>query len=74
MRIERSGDILHQKPGVVVECGIWKGAWAANLSLVCRIVGRQLHIYDSFRGLPAPQEGDRGTQYFTAGDYCGTLN
>jgi O-methyltransferase len=58
----------------VVECGTWKGASAANLSLVCRIVGRQLHIYDSFQGLPAPQEGDREVQYYMAGDYCGTLD
>ena len=63
-----------QKPGVVVECGTWKGASAANLSLVCRSVGRQIHIYDSFQGLPAPQEGDREAPYYTAGDYCGTLN
>lgn len=63
-----------KQPGVVVECGTWKGASAVNLSLVCRIVGRQLHIYDSFEGLPAPEEGDREGQYYSAGDYCGTLD
>src|SRR5437660_187565 len=39
--------------GDVVECGAWKGGSAANLSLVCRIVGRRLLVYDSFEGLPA---------------------
>ena len=28
-------------PGDVVECGTWKGGSAANLSIVCKIVGRQ---------------------------------
>src|SRR5262249_42214441 len=34
--------------GEVVECGTWKGGSAANLSLVCKIVGRKLRVYDSF--------------------------
>jgi O-methyltransferase len=43
--------------GVVVECGSWLGGSTANLSLICDIVGRDLVVYDSFEGLPAP-EGD----------------
>jgi len=43
--------------GIVVECGTWKGSSAANLSLICKLVGRQLKIFDSFQGLPAPLEG-----------------
>src|SRR5687768_8201417 len=38
--------------GDVVECGTWKGGSAANLSLVCKIAGRKLKIFDSFEGLP----------------------
>jgi hypothetical protein len=45
--------------GVVVECGCWEGGSTANLSLVCDIVGRTLVVYDSFEGLPAPEQGDR---------------
>ena len=45
--------------GVVVECGCWEGGSTANLSLVCDIVGRDLIVYDSFEGLPAPEQGDR---------------
>ena len=43
--------------GIVIECGTWKGASTSNLSLVCKLVGRRLKIYDSFQGLPAPLEG-----------------
>ncbi len=40
--------------GIVIECGTWKGASTANLSLVCKLVGRRLKIYDSFQGISAP--------------------
>jgi O-methyltransferase len=45
--------------GVVVECGCWKGGSTTNLSLVCDIVGRDLIVYDSFEGLPAPRPNDK---------------
>ena len=45
--------------GVVVECGCFAGGSTANLSLVCRIVGRKLIVYDSFEGLPEGKPGDR---------------
>ncbi|MEZ5569723.1 MAG: TylF/MycF/NovP-related O-methyltransferase [Halioglobus sp.] len=45
-------------PGDVVECGCWKGGATVNLSLVCKIVGRRLKVYDSFEGLPPPVKGD----------------
>lgn len=47
-------------PGVVVECGCWKGASSASLSLVCALTGRRLVVCDSFAGLrrrPAPPRG-----------------
>jgi len=50
--------------GDVVECGCFRGGSTANLSLICDVVGRRLVVYDSFEGLPAPQQGDR---YATAG-------
>ncbi len=58
--------------GDVLECGTWKGGSAANLSLVCRIVGRKLRVFDSFEGLPEGQPGDRQAVY-AKGDFCGTL-
>jgi hypothetical protein len=44
--------------GVVVECGCWLGGTTTNLSLLCELVGRDLIVYDSFEGLPAPVPGD----------------
>jgi len=44
--------------GCVVECGCYKGGSTANLSLVCALSGRQLEVFDSFRGLPQPVGGD----------------
>jgi O-methyltransferase len=45
--------------GVVVECGCFLGGSTANLSLACEITGRELVVYDSFEGLPAPEPGDK---------------
>jgi hypothetical protein len=59
--------------GDVIECGTWKGGSAANLSLICRIVGRRLKIFDSFEGLPAGEAGDREAPHYRSGDYCGAL-
>ena len=60
--------------GDVVECGTWKGGSAANLSLVCRIAGRRLKVFDSFQGLPEGRPGDREAAGYAKGDYCGTLD
>lgn len=60
--------------GIVLECGTWKGGSAANLSLVCKIAGRKLHIYDSFEGLPEGEEGDREAPGYLAGQYAGTMD
>jgi hypothetical protein len=68
-----------EKKGVVVECGCWKGGTTANLSLVCEIVGRELYVYDSYEGLPEPQENDRVAENvfskgFLPGIFGGTLD
>jgi O-methyltransferase len=60
--------------GVVVECGTFKGVSAANLSLVCAIVGRELIIYDSFEGLPEPEANDRYAEPSFAGWFRGELD
>lgn len=51
-------EIAPDKKGVVVECGCFKGGATVNLSLICKITGRQLIVYDSFEGLPPPTKGD----------------
>lgn len=65
--------------GDVVECGAWKGASSAALSLVCHRVGRRLKVCDSFQGLPA-DHGQRHVGlhtrvygYYQEGMFRGTL-
>ncbi len=60
-------------PGDVLECGTYKGGTAVNLSLVCRIAGRKLKVYDSFAGLPPGEAGDREAAHYQPGDFTGTL-
>lgn len=45
--------------GVVVECGCFKGASTASLSLICSLTNRKLIAFDSFQGLPEPSDSDR---------------
>lgn len=63
-----------EMPGVVVECGTWKGGTAASLSLACRIVGRKLIICDSFQGLPPGDPLDREAREYQVGEFCGSLD
>jgi len=68
--------ILETPPDVagdIVECGTWRGGSAANLSLICKLTGRKLLIFDSFEGLPEGQDVDRQAVYET-GDYCGPMD
>ncbi len=58
--------------GCIIECGTWQGGSAVNLSLVCKLAGRKLLIYDSFEGLPKGDPDDR-QGFYAAGDYCGSL-
>jgi hypothetical protein len=70
----------HMK-GVVVECGSYQGGSTANFSLACALVGRELHVFDSFAGLPEPAEDERlhmvpsinNISTFEKGDWCGTI-
>ena len=73
-------ELPHPKrlPGDVVECGCWKGGTTVNLSLICKITGRKLIVYDSFEGLPPPESGDiiaerTFKQGFIPGIFGGTL-
>jgi Macrocin-O-methyltransferase (TylF) len=60
--IELARAILTVSPelaGDVVECGCYRGGSSVNISLVCKLAGRRLVIYDSFEGLPEPGDHDR---------------
>jgi O-methyltransferase len=69
-------------PGVLVECGCFKGGSTANLSLLAAATGRQLHVFDSFEGLPAADDvdaghvvlGERNIYSYETGAYSGSLD
>jgi O-methyltransferase len=51
----------HRIPGDVVECGVWRGGSmqaAARTLLAVNDTSRDLHLFDTFDGMPAPSERD----------------
>lgn len=47
--------------GAIVECGVWRGGCVGLMGLAQRRCGgplRELHLFDSFQGLPQPSERD----------------
>jgi len=69
--------------GAVVECGCYAGGSSAKLSIVAKLLGREMVIFDSFEGLPSvepyylrDQHCRRSEQWvtdWTAGRYAGRL-
>lgn len=61
----------------VVEAGCGKGASTAKLSLATALAGGHLHVFDSFRGVPANDERDTHLDgrpvHFRAGAFLGRL-
>lgn len=61
----------------VAEAGVAKGASTAKLSLAVRAAGGQLHVFDSFQGIPANDERHTNTWgrpvVFRAGAFRGRL-
>ena len=47
------------KQGDIIECGAYKGASTANLSLIAKITNRTLEVFDSFQGLPETANIDK---------------
>lgn len=48
-------------PGAIVECGVWRGGsmQAAALTLLeCQDTERELHLFDTFEGMPPPSDAD----------------
>ena len=65
--------------GVVVEAGCFKGSSTAKFSLAADIAGRQLVVFDSFKGIPDNDEPHTtdifgNSANFKKGYYCGTLD
>ena len=68
-------------PGVIIECGCYVGGSTAKFSLIAKASGRQLVVFDSFRGLPVEHEVpeyynflDDAVVEFQQGDYEAPIN
>jgi len=57
-------------PGVIAECGSFKGSSAYFMAEATHCTGKQLHLFDSWQGLSAPV-GEDGTNWKT-GDLTAT--
>ena len=59
-----------QVPGDFVECGVWMGGSAGIMAVTLRLFAkdeqRNLHLFDSFEGLPAPgdEDGKKALDYW----------
>jgi hypothetical protein len=52
-------------PGAFVECGVWKGGAMGLMALANQMHGRaprDLHLFDSFEGIPEPDESVDGAR------------
>ncbi len=52
----------HRIEGTIVECGVWRGGSMMTAALALLRLGapaRQLYLFDTFEGMPAPGEKDR---------------
>jgi len=64
--------------GAVAEFGCFKGLSTSSLSLACALANRRLIVFDSFEGLPAPDEkvinlGSGRAIPYQQGQFAGTL-
>jgi len=77
--VTRLLEIPQHKEGTVAEFGCYKGLSTATLSLACALTSRRLVVFDSFEGLPEPEqavhqfENDSALAY-SRGQYAGTLD
>ncbi len=71
-------------PGNIVECGCYYGASTAKLSIICKVTGRKLCVFDSFEGLPEGTDKNQVIDYharfesgkisWKTGDYAARLD
>jgi hypothetical protein len=59
------------RPGeTVIEAGCWQGGSSTKLSVLCRMLGYRLEVYDSFQGVEPREPGDTSATYDFSGEYC----
>jgi hypothetical protein len=59
-----------QPEETVVEAGCWQGGSSTKLSILCRMLGYRLEVYDSFKGVEPRAPGDTSSSYDFSGEYC----
>jgi O-methyltransferase len=52
----------------MVEAGCWQGGSSAKFSILCKVLGLKLHVYDSFLGVP--EMGDDELEHDFSGQYA----
>jgi len=58
--------VRQQIPGEVVECGVWRGGSMQAIALTLLELGdttRELHLFDTFEGMPPPSDNDTRTAH-----------
>ena len=53
--------------GPILEFGCYQGLSTTKLSLVAKITGKKLYVFDSFLGLPEPEDYEKYERYSTVG-------
>ncbi len=62
--------MANRVPGDIAECGVWGGGSAY---LLLEATDKRVHLYDSFEGLPEPQDCDYPTNGSTFAACAGTF-
>lgn len=74
---------LHDVPGAIVECGVWRGGSMMLAAMTLQQIGanhRDLMLFDTYEGQPAPTEhdvtftGSRATDRWNEATTAGTLD
>jgi O-methyltransferase len=61
-------------PGAVVECGVLDGGTAALMAWATRQSGREVHLFDSWQGMPETSEKDGAEAAIWVGDIVGSAS
>jgi hypothetical protein len=66
--------ILAERPArageVIVEAGCWQGGSSTKFSILCSLLGYDLHIYDSFEGVETLSPEAQANEWEFAGQYA----
>jgi len=54
---------------IMVEAGCWNGGSSAKFSIICKMLGYKLHIYDSFEGVEELTFEEKTKGYNFSGEY-----